>query len=96
MATSEDVAEVVRTQRASLRLSQQQVATTAGVTRQFVSDLENGHPRAELGKMLAVLSALQVHALAIPTPPPDTSSRTIHDMTGADLDAHLARYANAG
>lgn len=38
--------------------SQQEFADLAGVGRRFVSDLENGKPTAEIGKVLQVLTAL--------------------------------------
>ncbi|MDR1265342.1 MAG: helix-turn-helix transcriptional regulator [Propionibacteriaceae bacterium] len=65
----EAVAAAVRQGRAARRLSQADLAAEAGVGRRFVSDLENGHPRAELGKVLAVLRALGVHATALPAVP---------------------------
>lgn len=69
MNTTERLAEVVRSQRHALGLTQAEVATKAGVGRRFVVDLESGHPRAELGKTLAVLKAVDVDALAIPVDP---------------------------
>ncbi len=38
--------------------SQQEFADLAGVGRRFVSDLENGKPTAEIGKVLQALTAL--------------------------------------
>ena len=40
--------------------SQQQFADLAGVGRRFVSDLENGKPTAEIGKVLQILTALGI------------------------------------
>lgn len=48
----------VREARRERRLTQAQIAQTANVSRAFVVELERGHPRAELGKVLAVLGAL--------------------------------------
>lgn len=38
--------------------SQQEFADLAGVGRRFISNLENGKPTAEIGKVLQVLTAL--------------------------------------
>lgn len=47
LATVDDLAECVRSQRAILRATQKQIADKAGVSRAFVADLEVGHPRAQ-------------------------------------------------
>ena len=91
LTSSDDVAEAVRTERARLRLTQAQVGELAGVSRQFVIDVEAGHPRAEIDKVLAVLDAVQVHALALPAPAPRTDGKTMHNI---DLDAQLEAYLN--
>ena len=88
LTTADEVAEAVRTQRAGLGMTQTQVAEQAGVTRQFVGAVERGHPTAELGKVLKVLKAVGVLALAQPAPPPSTV-----DIHNFDIKAHLARYA---
>jgi len=88
LSTSADVAEAVRAQRAVLRLTQQQVADRARVSRRFVRDLEAGHPRAELDKTLAVLHAVRIHALAIPAPPPP--KKTLRTF---DYDAYLISFS---
>jgi len=70
LATYQDVAEAVRDGRQSLGLSQSELASQTGVEREFITDLEAGHPRAELPKLLDVLNALNIHAVALPAPPP--------------------------
>ncbi|WP_074797913.1 helix-turn-helix transcriptional regulator [Devosia psychrophila] len=40
--------------------SQQEFADLAGVGRRFLSELENGKPTAEIGKVLQVLTALGI------------------------------------
>lgn len=69
--TTERLAQVVRTSRIEQGLTQAELARRAGVGRRFVIDLERGHPRAEIGKILAVLHGLGVQPLAVPIPPPD-------------------------
>lgn len=63
------VAEAIRTARSELGWSQVELATAAGGGRRFVQDLESGHPRAEIGKVLDVLDALDVQAIALPSVP---------------------------
>ena len=67
--TSERVAEAVVTTRTERGWSQGQLAEQSGVGRRFIHDLEVGHPRAELGKVLDVLDALDIHAIALPSVP---------------------------
>ena len=58
--TVEQIAEVVKTARASLGVSQRQLALVAGTGLRFVVELEKGKPTCQLGKALAVLNALGV------------------------------------
>ena len=58
--TVEHIANVVKTARASLGVSQRQLALVAGTGLRFVVDLEKGKPTCQLGKTLAVLNALGV------------------------------------
>ncbi|MDR2973195.1 MAG: type II toxin-antitoxin system Y4mF family antitoxin [Propionibacteriaceae bacterium] len=87
LTSPEAVAATVRAARKRAGLSQAELALKAGVGRRFVVDVEAGHPRAELGKVLAVLDAVGVHALALPPPP---VTRTLEDV---DLDQVVARFA---
>ncbi len=87
LSTPLDVAEAVRSARASLHLTQAQLAMRAKVGRRFVVDLEAGHPRAELAKVLAVLDVLDIHALALPSVAPSRSGDDI------DLDEVIRRFA---
>jgi HTH-type transcriptional regulator / antitoxin HipB len=56
-----DLAAIIRGRRLSLGLSQEQVATRTGVSRQWVSELERGKPTAELGLVLGLLDALELN-----------------------------------
>ncbi|WP_217996495.1 helix-turn-helix domain-containing protein [Piscicoccus intestinalis] len=53
----------VRDVRKRQNLTQAELAHRAHVSRMFVIDLEAGHPRAELGKALAVLEALGISSV---------------------------------
>jgi len=48
----------VRERRHDLRLSQETLAQRAGVGRPWLVAVEQGHPRAEPGKLLALLAEL--------------------------------------
>ena len=54
----EQLGDAVARSRKIKGYSQQEFADLAGVGRRFVSDLENGKPTAEIGKVLQVLTAL--------------------------------------
>lgn len=88
--TPQRLGAVVRETRAELGLTQADLAQRAGVGRRFIVDLEAGHERAELGKVLSVLNALGIHALALPAPP-------VPDPLPADFDLEgmLDGYARA-
>lgn len=55
--------ERVRAARGRAQMTQAQLAEAAQVSRSFVLELERGHARAELGKVIAVLSALDVNVV---------------------------------
>jgi y4mF family transcriptional regulator len=90
--TPEAVAEAVREGRRAMCLTQAQLAERAGVGRKFVMELEAGHPRAELAKVLAVLRVLNVQAVsstvesANPTPRSSYADRKPHAIVD-DLDS---------
>lgn len=85
--TPEAVAMAVRDTRREMGLSQAQLAHNAGVGRRFIVDVEAGHHRAELGKVLDVLNVLDIHAMALPGP---EITRTFMDV---DLDKLLRNHA---
>jgi HTH-type transcriptional regulator / antitoxin HipB len=86
LTTPEAVAAAVRETRTELGLSQAQLARKARVGRRFIVGIEAGHPRAELGKVLDVLEALDIHATALPAPP---VTKTLHDI---DLDVVIRQH----
>jgi y4mF family transcriptional regulator len=56
--TAKDIGRIVRENRKSQGLRQDQLAAAAGVGLRFLIELERGKPTAQLGKCLAVLEAL--------------------------------------
>ncbi|MFD7076135.1 helix-turn-helix transcriptional regulator [Nocardioides sp. NPDC057577] len=74
----------VRSARRRAGLTQSDLAHRAGVGRRFVVDVESGHPRAELGKALALLEVLDVYLS------PTQLSPIAPPLEDVDLDAVLA------
>ncbi|WP_426765026.1 helix-turn-helix domain-containing protein [Pseudarthrobacter sp. 1G09] len=65
METVARLGSAVREARKELKLTQEQLALQAHVSRAFVGELEKGHSRAELGKVLDVLGVLGISTRAI-------------------------------
>ena len=86
--TPQRLGVVVREERQELGITQNDLAQRAGVGRRFVVELEAGHERAELGKVLAVLSALNIRPLALPDPP------SVPSNTPVDLSEVLSAYTH--
>lgn len=86
-----DVATLVRGRRRELGLSQAELASRAGVSRQWVSAFEVGKPGAELRLVLALLEALDLRLSA-------GEAGDARDRPGrppgdeVDLDALIARH----
>ncbi|MCS4276755.1 transcriptional regulator with XRE-family HTH domain [Mycetocola sp. BIGb0189] len=59
-AEREEVAQRVRTERRNRSLTQQQLATEAGVTRQTIVNLENGVKVPQAGTLQRIMSVLDV------------------------------------
>ncbi|MDR1998601.1 MAG: helix-turn-helix transcriptional regulator [Frankiaceae bacterium] len=87
LTTPEAVGQAVREGRKEAGWSQAELAVRAGVGRRFVVDVEAGHPRAELAKVLALLDAVGVHATALPAAPAPMRPQDVN------LDEVIARFA---
>jgi HTH-type transcriptional regulator / antitoxin HipB len=83
--TSTDLGAVIRDRRKCLKLDQSTLAKRIGVSRQWVIDIEHGHPRAELALVLRALDALGIRLHA--SDEPSTSSA----QSGVDINAIVAR-----
>lgn len=64
IASPADLGRLVRKAREASNLSQQSFADLAGVGRRFVSEIENGKPTLELGKVLKVAAAAGISLFA--------------------------------
>jgi HTH-type transcriptional regulator / antitoxin HipB len=81
-----DLAAVIRGRRLSQGLSQEEIATRAGVSRQWVGELEHGKPTAELGLVLGLLDALDLNFEL------DAREGAGRSTTSVDLDSVLNQY----
>ena len=82
-----EAAAHVRGRRLQLRLSQDQLAQRAGVSRKWVYEFEAGKPHAELGHLLRVLDALDLQLDVLPR-----SASSASADGAANLDAILERH----
>lgn len=84
--TPADLGAILRDRRKQLKLDQAAFAKKIGVSRQWVIEIERGHPRAELGLVLRALDALDLHLNANA----ETSSHH-RRPTSVDIDAVVAK-----
>ncbi len=61
-----DLGKAVRLRRRASQLKQNELAGLAGVGLRFISDLENGKPGLEIGRVVRVLTALGLELLVAP------------------------------
>jgi HTH-type transcriptional regulator/antitoxin HipB len=66
--TTRELGLAIRRARADRGWTQTELADRAGVGRPWLSELESGKRRAELGRVLAVLEALQLVITLSPAP----------------------------
>ena len=59
--TPADLGAVIRDRRKQLKLDQSTFANKIGVSRQWVIEVERGHPRAELALVLRALDVLNIN-----------------------------------
>ena len=82
--TAADLGAVIRDRRKKLKLDQAAFAKRIGVSRQWIIEVERGHPRAELGLVLRAIDALNI--------PLDAGTEPAHRPRGAiDIDTILAK-----
>jgi y4mF family transcriptional regulator len=55
-----DLGSLVRKERKASGLTQAELALTSGTGMRFISDLENGKPTCQIGKILTVLETLGI------------------------------------
>ena len=87
-----DLAAAVYARRLDLGLSQEELAARMGVSRQWIGAFEGGRPRAELGLVLRLLHALDLHFELVES----DSDRRSPERGSVDLDALLEEYRSTG
>jgi HTH-type transcriptional regulator/antitoxin HipB len=85
--TAADLGAVIRDRRKRLKLDQSTLAKQVGVSRQWIIEVEHGHPRAELGLILRVLDALGIKLDA----DSNLSAGRGTPKSAVDLDAIVAK-----
>lgn len=86
VATARDLGLHLRERRQDLRMTQSELATAAGVSRRWVSDLEAGKATAEIGLVLRTLHALGL-ILDVRSPAPGGATIDLNDLL-RDLRTH--------
>jgi HTH-type transcriptional regulator / antitoxin HipB len=86
--TPTELGAIIRDKRKRLGLDQSTLANRIGVSRQWVIEIEHGHPRAELGLVLRALDALGIRLDASSGDPGKSRSSTKSDV---DINAILAK-----
>jgi transcriptional regulator with XRE-family HTH domain len=71
----------VRRRRVELGLSQAEVAARAGISRQLLVHIEQGHPRAELARVLAAVRAVEAR-LVVDDETPTPSATNLDTILG--------------
>ncbi len=58
--TPDSIGQLIRTTRKNLGVTQKDLALTSGTGLRFLTDLENGKPTCQIGKVLTILHALGI------------------------------------
>lgn len=74
--TAVDIGALIRDRRTRLGLKQQDLADKAGVSRQWLIEVEKGKPRAELGLVLRTLDELGISLATGYIPRPEDRKRS--------------------
>ncbi|WP_083850461.1 helix-turn-helix domain-containing protein [Rhodovulum sp. PH10] len=88
--TPADLGAVIRDRRKHLKLDQATLARRIGASRQWVIEVERGHPRAELALVLRAIDILGIRLDA--TVGPETNEPP---SDGVDIDAIVASARKA-
>lgn len=80
--TTAGFGSAIRQARLDRRMTQAELATKAGVGRPWLSELESGKRRAELGRALMVLGALELAITLTPAPTPGPGQVDLRTILG--------------
>jgi HTH-type transcriptional regulator/antitoxin HipB len=84
--TPTDLGAVIRDRRIKLQLDQKSLAVKAGVSRQWIVEVEKGKPGAEIGLVLRTIEALGIN-LAVDEPKSVTGQTS---PSPVDIDSIIA------
>jgi transcriptional regulator with XRE-family HTH domain len=90
----EDLGAVARQARIALGLSQTELGAQIGASRYWVASFEKGNPGAELGRVMAVLSALGI-GLSVEADSPTPTRTVVIGGRTFELPAIVQRAAEA-
>jgi HTH-type transcriptional regulator / antitoxin HipB len=80
--TTQEIGELIRQTRIGLNMSQEDLAMTVGARARFISDLENGKPTCQFGKVLSTLQMLGIQlVLQKPQSGGTDTRRRVHRVT---------------
>ncbi|MPZ36382.1 MAG: helix-turn-helix domain-containing protein [Rhodospirillales bacterium] len=82
MTTAQDIGLTIRRRRQELGLGQQALADRVGVSRQWIVEIEQGKPRAEVGLLLRTLASI---ALQISITPQEPAGNVLTEKPGSSL-----------
>jgi HTH-type transcriptional regulator/antitoxin HipB len=85
ITTARELGLAIRGRRKALAMDQRTLASKVGVSRQWVSELEHGKPRAEIALILRTLRALDLQVWVGTEPP--VPPRRARGNADVDLDA---------
>jgi HTH-type transcriptional regulator/antitoxin HipB len=74
--TAVDIGALIRDQRIKLGLKQLDLADRAGVSRQWLIEVEKGKPRAEMGLVLRTIEELGISLVTSTVPRPEDRKRS--------------------
>jgi HTH-type transcriptional regulator/antitoxin HipB len=93
LKTPADLGNVILQRRKALGWDQARLAHEAGVSRQWIIEIEKGKPRAELQLVLRALNVLGIELDALHREAPKASGGRTLDL--ADVD-HIVEHSRAG
>lgn len=93
LKTPADLGNVILQRRKALGWDQARLAHEAGVSRQWIIEIEKGKPRAELQLVLRALNVLGIELDALHREAPKASGGPTLDL--ADVD-HIVEYSRTG
>lgn len=93
--TAQELGNLIRSQRKAREWDQARLAREAGVSRQWIIEIEKGKPRAELQLVLRVMNVLGLSLIVEPEIKPQASESSSAKPQTADIDEIVDRYKSS-